>query len=206
MATTAANTVVTTTTTITASVDVRARLPILALSAAALALSACNYVRLLRPSVLKQLNPRMVALVNELPKLDRQNEEIIGRLFAQGGLAHAKVGADGVMRARIRVFENKLIWQPGLIVMPSIGELELEFSNEDRFFHLPYLPSVGDYVIVELPARTAGRARIRLDQPGLYMFSDAIANFAGRGMTGAVLVRGEVPAQAKMERPAQRRP
>ncbi len=30
-------------------------------------LTSCEYVRLLRPSVLKQLNPRVVRLVNELP-------------------------------------------------------------------------------------------------------------------------------------------
>ena len=33
-----------------------------------------DYLRLLRPSVLKQLDPQVVRLVNELPGVDRQNK------------------------------------------------------------------------------------------------------------------------------------
>ena len=47
---------------------------------------------------------------------------------------------------------------------------------------------------------------IELDEPGYYTFQDAVANFAGRGMLGAILVAGEVPPSAKMDRPPQRRP
>jgi hypothetical protein len=36
-------------------------------SASCCTTGGCEYVRLLRPSVLKQLNPRVVRLVNELP-------------------------------------------------------------------------------------------------------------------------------------------
>src|SRR5687768_8037052 len=95
-----------------------------------------QYIRLLRPSVLKQLNPDVVGLLNELPELDRPNKAIVARLFAHGGLSHATVGADGVMRDRIRVDENQFIWQPSIIVMPQAGELELEFSNDDQHFHI----------------------------------------------------------------------
>ena len=77
----------------------RALLPLLA----AAALSSCEYARLLRPSVLKQLNPRVVRLVNELPRVDDPNEEVVARLFAHGGLDRARVGSDGVMRATVRV-------------------------------------------------------------------------------------------------------
>ena len=56
-------------------------------------LSSCNYARLLRPSVLKQLNPRVVRLVNELPATDQVDEALIGRLFAHGGAADAKIGS-----------------------------------------------------------------------------------------------------------------
>ncbi|HYD51818.1 MAG TPA: hypothetical protein VEA99_04290 [Gemmatimonadaceae bacterium] len=45
--------------------------------AAPLLLGGCDYVRLLRPSVLKQLNPPMVRLVNELPRVDNVNEGLI---------------------------------------------------------------------------------------------------------------------------------
>ncbi len=74
--------------------------PILAMIVTVTVLSGCGYVRLLRPSVLKQLNPDVVALLNELPNVDKQNEDIIGRLFVHGGLSEAKEGRTGscVMR------------------------------------------------------------------------------------------------------------
>jgi PQQ system protein len=91
-------------------------------------------------------------------------------------------------------------------VMPHIGKLDIEFQNEDQYFHLPFLPSNGDRQLIELPTHTAGVARIELDEPGFYVFQDAVANFAGRGMLGAILVAGEVPASARLDRPPQRRP
>src|SRR5919199_1248744 len=61
-------------------------------------LCGCEYAGLLRPSVLKQLNPDVARLLDELPEVDAPNKAIIARLFAHGGLSHAEVGADGVMR------------------------------------------------------------------------------------------------------------
>ena len=58
-------------------------------------MSGCDYVRLLRPSVLKQLNPDVVKLLNELPTVDDPNDAIVARLFAHGGLSHAERGSDG---------------------------------------------------------------------------------------------------------------
>jgi len=49
---------------------------------AAIPVASCDYARLLRPSVIKQLNPRVVYLVNELPATDQVNEELLGRLYA----------------------------------------------------------------------------------------------------------------------------
>ena len=63
----------------------RASVCALSLVSLALIAGACGYVRLLRPNVLKQLNPRVVRLVNELPATDQVNEALIGRLFAHGG-------------------------------------------------------------------------------------------------------------------------
>jgi PQQ system protein len=171
-----------------------------------LASTGCEYVKVLRPSVLRLLNPRLVALVNELPNVNYQNKEIIGQLFAQGGLGHAVEGPDGIMRATIRIPDEHLLWNPAVIVMPHIGKLDIEFQNEDQYFHLPFLPSNGDRQLIELPTHTAGVARIELDEPGFYVFQDAVANFAGRGMLGAILVAGEVPASARLDRPPQRRP
>jgi PQQ system protein len=177
-----------------------------AISVVVLLCSGCEYVKLLRPSVLRLLTPRLVAVVNELPNVDYPNKEIIGQLFAQGGLGHAVDGADGMMHITVHIPNGQLLWEPAVIVMPHVGKLAIEFQNHDQYFHLPLLPSIGDRQIIELPTHTAGIARIELDEPGFYAFQDAVANFAGRGMLGAILVAGEVPASAKLDRPAQVRP
>ena len=177
-----------------------------ALASCLATMSACDYVRLLRPSVLKQLNPRVVRLVNELPEVDEPNKEIIARLFPHGGLEHASVAADGVMHAEVRVPPDQLIWEPSIIVMPHSGDLEIEFQNADHNFHMAFLPSTGARQVVELPVHQGARGRIHLDEPGLYWFGCPVANHAGRGMLGLVIVRGEVAATAKLDRPQQRRP
>jgi PQQ system protein len=169
-------------------------------------LTGCAHLGLLRPNTLKQLNPRVVRLVNELHRVDHPNEDIVGRLFAHGGLTTADVGDDGVMRARIRVPPNQFIWEPAIIVMPRAGELQLEFQNEDEVLHMAFLPSNGDRVLLHLPVESGGTARIHLDEPGLYWFGCPVANHAGRGMLGLVMVRGEVPQEARLDRPEQKRP
>ena len=173
---------------------------------AILTLAGCDYVRLLRPRVLKQLNPRVVRMVNYLPEVDDPNEAIVARLFAHGGLSHARQGGDGVFRDRIRVPKYEYIWEPAIIVMKRTGELELEFQNEDEAVHIAFLPSNGARETLVLPVHSGGRARIRLDQPGLYWFGCPVSNHAGRGMLGLVIVEGDVPAQARLDRPKQRRP
>ncbi len=169
-------------------------------------LSGCEYVRLLRPRALKQLNPRVVRMVNFLPDVDNPNEAIVARLFAHGGLSHAKAGKDGVFRDKIVVPENQFIWEPAIIVMRRAGELELEFHNADQAFHIAFMPSDGERQVLELPAHKAGRVRVQLDQPGLYWFGCPVSNHAGRGMLGLIIVRGGVPAEAKLDRPKQPRP
>ena len=171
-----------------------------------LAMSACDYARLLRPRVLKQLNPDVVRLVNYFPEVDNANEAILARLPGHGGLVYARDGRDRVMRATVRAPANQYIWYPSLIVMRRSGELELEFQNEDDAAHAAMLHSNGSLEVLSLPAHTAGRARIRLDEPGLYTFTCPVANHGGRGMLGLILVEGDVPAQAKLDRPPQRRP
>ena len=170
------------------------------------ALSSCGYARLLRPSVLKQLNPDVVRLVNYFPEVDDPNEAILARLPGHGGLAYAAEGRDGVMRATVRAPANQYIWHPSLIVMRRSGELELEFQNEDAAAHAAMLHTNGSLEVLSLPAHTAGLARIRLDEPGLYTFTCPVANHGGRGMLGLILVEGDVPAHAKLDRPQQPRP
>jgi PQQ system protein len=166
-----------------------------------------DYLRLLNPRVLKQLDTDTVRLVNELPNLDHQNELIVGRLFAQGGLNKARLDKDGVWRAGVRVVKGEFLWNPAIIVMKQGGVLELEFSNPDKIsHHAAFLPSNGGRVVLNLPPLENGRARIELDGPGLYWFGCPISNHAGRGMLGLVLVGGEVPDEAKLDRPKQKRP
>ena len=165
-----------------------------------------DYLRLLRPKVLKQLNPDVVRLLNELPEVDHQNEVIVGRLFAHGGLATAQLSEDGVYRSTIEVEEGEYLWKPAIIVMEKSGVLELEFFNPDKFsHHAALLPSNGNRVIVKLPPLERAKARIELDGPGLYWFGCPVANHAGRGMLGLVLVGGGVPDEAKLDRPEQSR-
>lgn len=182
------------------------RSSVLVAAAASLLLSGCEYARLLRPKVLKQLNPRVVRLVNEFPEVDRPNEAILGRLFAHGGLSRATQGSDGVFRQRIHVPKNQYMWYPAIITMPKGGDLELEFSNDDVVTHAVMMPSNGEREVLFLPVRQAGKVLVKLDQPGLYWFGCPISNHAGRGMLGLVIVKGETPAEAKLDRPKQDRP
>ena len=182
------------------------RLWLLAAFAGAVSLTGCDYVRLLRPSVLKQLNPDVVRLVNELPAVDSPNEAIVARLFAHGGLSWADRGDDGVYRDQVRVPRNEYIWKPAIIVMGSGGELELDFANEDDVFHIALVASNGNRRVLEMPVHTRGKVRVKLDQPGLYWFGCPVANHAGRGMLGIVMVKGEVDSAAKLDRPRMPRP
>ena len=129
------------------------------------------------------------------------------RLFAHGGLAHAKQGPGGVFRARINVPAGQYIWEPAIIVMERAGELELDFSNHDPFsYHAAFLPSNGARELPMLPAHKRGTARLRLDGPGYYFFGCPVANHAGRGMLGLIIVSGDSPDGGKLDRHAQKRP
>ena len=166
-----------------------------------------DYFRLLRPNVLKQLDPQVVKLVNELPGVDKQNKEIIGRLFAHGGLNHAKEGGDGVMRVDVRAPSGELIWTPTIVVMPHGGDLEVELFNDDPYVHhAAILPSNGDKQYVNLPIHSRAMVRVALDGPGYYWFGCPVGNHVGRGMLGLILVKGDVPDEARLDRPEQPRP
>lgn len=188
----------------------RSRIPALRIATVILLgslLIACEYARLVRPQSLKQLNPDMVALVNELPEVDQPNEEIVGRLFAHGGLGHAKRHEDGIWRADIRVPEGQFIWKPAIIVMEQGGELELNIANDDGYsHHAALLPSNETRMLLTMAPHESGRARVRLSGPGLYWFGCPIANHAGRGMLGLIIVSGKVPQDARLDRPRQRQP
>lgn len=169
-------------------------------------LGSCEYPGLLRPSVLGQVDPEMAALLNELPNLDEPNEALIGRLFATGGASRVEVGDDGIMRDKIRVPKDEYLWYPAIIIMPRGGMLELDITNEDHRPHAIFAPSQGARQVMELPGSTRGVIRVTLDQPGMYWFGCPVANHANRGMLGFVFVKGEVPPEARLDRPPQPQP
>jgi PQQ system protein len=168
--------------------------------------SGCEHAKLLRPSVLKQLDTDVAALVNELPEVDQPNKAVVARLFAHGGLTRATLDGDGLMRTEIGVPPDQMIWKPAIIVMPHGGTLQLDIDNHDDAHHMAFMPSDGERQLLDLPPKTRGRVTVHLSQPGMYWFGCPVADHAGRGMLGLVLVKGEVPDAARLDRPPQPRP
>lgn len=139
--------------------------------------------------------------------LDKQNSATIGRLLnLGGGLAHAEEEPDGRMHAQIRIPEDELRFEPTVLVMPHGGEIELELFNDDTNTHCALLPSNGDYQWVWLPNYSRGTATLHLDGPGYYWYSSNVGNDEGRGLMGTIVVLGDVPEEARLDRPAQPRP
>ena len=170
---------------------------------AVLALTGFRYLGLFRPGVIAQLDPEIMTLLNELPNLDEPNEALVGRIFATGGGSRPTIGSDGVMRDRVRIPKDEYLWYPAAIIMPHGGVLELDITNEDQRLHAIYVPSNGDRKIMMLPAGTRGVVRVELDAPGWYWFGCPVENHVGRGMLGIVIVKGEVPPEARLDRPPQ---
>lgn len=55
-----------------------------------------------------------------------------------------------------------------------------------------------------LRARAGGQ--LNLDQPGFYWFGCPVGSHVGRGMLGFIIVKGETPEAARLDRPPQQRP
>jgi len=144
-------------------------------------------------------------VVSELG-LDKQNGAAIGRLLNHGGLGHAEVGSDGRMSIQVRIPEDELTYSPSIIVMPHAGDLDLEIFNDDENTHCALLPSNGDKQWIWLPVYSRGMVTLNLDGPGYYWFSSNLGNDEGQGLFGAIVVMGDVPEEAKLDRPPQPRP
>ena len=138
--------------------------------------------------------------------LDGQNQATIGRLLATGNIGQAEEGDDGRMHARIRIVPDQLIWDPSILVLPHGGDLDIEFVNDDQNTHCALVPSNGDSKWMWLPNYSRGTMHVTLDGPGYYWFSSNIGNDEGRGLIGAIVVKGDVPASARLDRPQQPRP
>jgi PQQ system protein len=144
-------------------------------------------------------------VVSELG-LDKQNKATIGRLLNHGGIGQVEEGSDGRMRIQVRIPEDELTYAPSITVMPRAGELEIEFFNDDKNTHCAIVPSNGDYQWIWLPNHSRGKVSVTLDGPGYYWYSSNVGNDEGRGLMGAIVVLGDVPEEARLDRPAQPRP
>jgi len=144
-------------------------------------------------------------LLSELG-LDKQNHATIGRLLGTGSIARATERADGTMEATIRIKEDEVAWDPAVLVLPHGGDLELTVINDDKNTHAALFPSNGDKKFLWLLNHSKGRAKLNLDGPGYYWYSSPGGNDEGRGLTAAIVVLGEVPPEARLDRPDQQRP
>ena len=135
-----------------------------------------------------------------------QNQAALGRLLGTGNITHAEERPDGTMTATLRILEDALYWDPCILVLPHGGDLELTIYNDDRNTHCALLPNNGDDKFLWLVNHAKGTARLTLDGPGTYYYSSTTGNDEGRGLTAAIVVGGEVPEGAKLDRPPQTRP
>jgi PQQ system protein len=141
-----------------------------------------------------------------IPDLDKQNGVTLGRILGRGSVGQAEEGADGKMTATVRIPEDDLVYEPRVLVMPHGGILELELINDDKNTHCAVLPSNGDTQFIWLVNHSRGTATLELDGPGYYWYGSTTGNDEGRGLTGVIAVSGEVPPEAKLDRPPQPRP
>jgi len=138
--------------------------------------------------------------------LDAQNKAALGHVLGTGSIGQATERADGRMEATIRIRPDEISWDPSILVMPHGGDIELELINDDLNTHCALLPSNGDRKFIWLVNHSRGRATLNLDGPGYYWFSSPTGNDEGRGLTGAIVVLGDVPPEARLDRPDQPRP
>ena len=89
--------------------------------------------------------------------LDRQNGAMLGRMLGRGSIGEAEEGPDGKMRATVRISEDELVYEPGILVLPHAGEVEIEFFNDDKNTHCAVLPCNGDYKFIWLVNHSPGR-------------------------------------------------
>jgi PQQ system protein len=110
------------------------------------------------------------------------------------------------MHARVRIPLDELAWDPAVLVLPHGGERELELVNDDQNTHCALLPSNGDSQFIWLVNHSRGTATLKLDGPGYYWYGSPTGNDEGRGLTGAIVVMGDAPPEARLDRPQQPRP
>jgi PQQ system protein len=138
--------------------------------------------------------------------LDKQNGATLGRILGRGSVGHAEEGDDGIMRGTVRIPVDELVFEPGILMLPHGGILELTLINDDMNTHCAVLPSNGDTQFIWLVNHSKGTATLELDGPGYYWYGSRTGNDEGRGLTAAIVVGGDVPEAARIDRPPQPRP
>ncbi len=141
-----------------------------------------------------------------LDEIGGQNRAAIGAVLGTGSIEKASERPDGTMEATIRIPEDALSWEPAVLLLPHAGTVELTIINDDKNTHACLLPNNGDRKFIGLLNHSKGRATLELDGPGYYWYGSPAGNDEGRGLTAAIVVGGEVPPEAKLDRPAQPRP
>lgn len=147
----------------------------------------------------------VTAAGDQLAELAKQNGTSIGRLLTTGKVGHAEE-KNGRMRAKVRIPEDELAYEPAVLVLPHGGELEIEFTNDDKNTHGALLPNNGGNKFIWLVNHSKGKAVLQLDGPGCYWYGSPTGNDEGRGLTGAIVVGGDAPPEARLDRPKQPRP
>ena len=130
--------------------------------------------------------------------LERQNGVTLGRILGRTTVGEAEEGSGGKMRATVRIPEDELVYEPGVLVLPHGGVLELELINDDKNTHCAVLPSNGDYKFIWLVNHSKGKATLELDGPGYYWYGSRSGNDEGRGLTAAIVVGGDTPPEARL--------
>ena len=138
--------------------------------------------------------------------LDGQNKVSLGRTLGTGNIGYADEGPDGKMTATVRIKDDELCWDPAILIFPHGGDIELTLINDDKNTHCALIPSNGDPMFIWLVNHSKGTATLNLDGPGTYYFGSTTGNDEGRGLTAAIVIGGDVPESAKLDRPPQPRP
>ena len=144
--------------------------------------------------------------VFDVEKLNRQNGIALGRVLGSGKVGEAEEGSDGKMTGTIRIPEDELVYEPGVLVMPHGGTIELTIINDDKNTHCAVMPSNGDTQFIWLVNHSKGTATLELDGPGYYWYGSTTGNDEGRGLTGAIVVGGDVPRRGTARPPAATSP
>ena len=145
-------------------------------------------------------------LMADEPGLAKQNGTTLGRVLGSGNIAHAEDGSDGRMRATIRINEDELVFDPQILILPHGGTVDIDLYNDDKNTHCAVLPSNGHTKFIWLVNHSHGTATLDLDGPGQYWYGSTTGNDEGRGLTGSIVVGGDTPPEAKLDRPPQPQP